>query len=197
MSHEPYTFISQETPLVEQAEHVFGQAAEQISSQVESAKETTRSLFTTVKETFSPVTGWISWIQDKFPPLAWFIYAAVILNAIPIAIFLGFLAATTLTVFSIAGGGILVVEGFFFLLGCGVVLPVIGFAVFAAFIAFAFVLLTYGGWKLFRTVIRIFGFTYQEAKFDITGAAAGFKRGLSRSREEGETSYGNHGARHR
>ncbi|CAG8522110.1 2007_t:CDS:1 [Ambispora leptoticha] len=185
---EPYnvSMSEEQHPIFERAEQMVGHAAEQL----ESAKEKTRSLYNTVKETFSPVTESVSWIQDKFPPLAWFLYAAAILNAIPVAFFLGFLAVTTLIVFSIAGGGIFVVEGFFFLLGCGVVLPVIGFAVFAAIIAFAFVLLAYGSWKLFLTVFRLLGFTFQEAKVEIAGTAQGLKRAFSHTRDEGETSYG-------
>src|SRR2546423_15604057 len=67
------------------------------------------------------------------------------INVVPVFTFLGWLTITTLIVFTIAGSGIFLVEGFFVLLGTGIGLPIIGFALFSAFITFCFLLLGYGG----------------------------------------------------
>ncbi|KAG9302959.1 hypothetical protein G9A89_022376 [Geosiphon pyriformis] len=105
-----------------------------------------------------PVIDIYKALSSYFPPLAWFLYGAAALNAVPVVLMLGYLAITTLICFAIAGGFIFFVEGFFVLLGCGVVLPVIGFALFAAFIAFLFAVLGYGIFRLVRGLLWAVGF---------------------------------------
>ncbi|CAG8589651.1 4134_t:CDS:1 [Ambispora leptoticha] len=96
-------------------------------------------------------------IAKFFPPLAWFLVGATALNAAPVALMLGWLGITTLICFAVAGGFIFFVEGFFFLLGSGVILPVIAFAMFSAFVTFLFLAGMYGVFRLMRGALWAIG----------------------------------------
>ncbi|KAG9284610.1 hypothetical protein G9A89_004652 [Geosiphon pyriformis] len=151
----------------------------------DTAKQKTQSIFGSLKGYAAPVTNSLNWIWETFPPLGWFLYGAGALNAIPVVIFLAYLAVTTLICFGIAGGFIFFVEGFFILLGCGVVLPVIGFAIFSGCVAFAFVMLGYGCFETLKLIGTVIRYLYQEVEVDTLGVTKGLGRALSRTREAG------------
>ncbi|RHZ83243.1 hypothetical protein Glove_99g317 [Diversispora epigaea] len=137
-------------------------------------------LYNKIRQFFQPVIKLIHEkfmiIWNNFPPFRWFVYFAMIFNAIPLTIFFAWGIFTLAIILSIAGGGIIITEGFFFLLGLSIFLPV---AFVLSFISFGFALfltLAWFGFKAGNTVSRSIGLTSKEMAVDVKGVVAGTMR---------------------
>jgi len=148
----------------------------------ESVKKTSKDLVTDPKGYLKPVAEKAGWYWSNLPFVRWFTYTASIFSSVPIAMFVTWLAITGLIVFSIASIGFLISEGFFFLLGSAVFLPVVGFVLFAALGTGAFFSFVYYGLRALRfvasRVLTALGLLSKEVKMDTHAVHTGFKRGM-------------------
>ena len=151
-------------------------------------KKTSKGIVTNPKAYLKPVAEKAGWYWSNLPFVRWFTYTASIFSSVPIAMFVTWLAITVLIVFTIASIGFLISEGFFFLLGSAVFVPVVGFVLFAAVGTGAFFSFIYYGLRILRyvtnRVLSALGLLSKEMEVDSRGAYTGFKRGLGHAYEQ-------------
>ncbi|CAJ0745629.1 22126_t:CDS:2 [Entrophospora sp. SA101] len=97
-----------------------------------------------------------SFFWEKFPPLSWFTYGVIALNAIPLTILLIFLFITTSIVALVTGTGIFLAEGFFVGVGSFFLIPVFIMMIFASFVTAFFTIFGWTFYKLVRSILHIF-----------------------------------------
>lgn len=118
----------------------------------------------------------VSYVRTRFPPLVWFGYGAIALNAVPITIFLGFSFLTSILVLGAAGLGIFFAESFFIGIGLLFLLPVLGVMLFAGLTTACFSLFGYLCYRATIFVLRGLGVLSEEARIDAKGFVKGIKK---------------------
>jgi len=83
-----------------------------------------QSLRSYIDPLLQPVLNMVTYLWKNLPPLRWFVYALVIFNFIPLAVFLGWGILTFGFVSALSGVGIVIAQGFFTFLGFIIFLPV-------------------------------------------------------------------------
>ncbi|CAG8518089.1 6049_t:CDS:1 [Dentiscutata heterogama] len=178
-------FIIAEPERVEERSYDTTRKAVHIASDVSSkvsSKIAHVHIFQNPREYIRPVLNGVQYIWNNFPPLSWFGYGALVLNAIPLAIFGGFLLGTTTLVLSIAGVGVFLAEGFFFGLGLIFLVPVGAVMCFAALSTAFFTTFGYCGFRGLCFILRNLGILAEEVAMDANAAIKGAKKALE---EEG------------
>ncbi|CAG8437772.1 7767_t:CDS:1 [Diversispora eburnea] len=167
-------------PVFEEFRKVLSHIYYWISNLINSSMELILGLYNKIRQFVQPVINLINEkfmkIWNNFPPFRWLVYSVMIFNAIPFTIFLAWGIFTLAISLAIAGGGIMITEGFFILLGLSIFLPV---AFVLSFISFGFALfltLAWFGFKVGNTVSRSIGLTSQEMVVDVKGVVAGTMR---------------------
>ncbi|CAJ0645069.1 1886_t:CDS:2 [Entrophospora sp. SA101] len=97
-----------------------------------------------------------SFFWEKFPPLSWFTYGVIALNAIPLTILLIFLFITTSIVVLVTGTGIFLAEGFFIGVGSFFLIPVFIIMIFASFVTAFFTIFGWTFYKVVRYILHTF-----------------------------------------
>ncbi|CAG8539174.1 18114_t:CDS:1 [Cetraspora pellucida] len=134
------------------------------------------------REYLRPVFNGVYYIWNHFPPLSWFGYGVIALNAIPLAVFLVFLFCTTAFVLSITGVGIVLAEGFFVGLGLIFFVPVVCVMCFAALSTAFFTVFGYGCYRGLSFILRNLGIIAEEVVVDANAALKGAKKALEEER---------------
>ncbi|CAG8469804.1 6373_t:CDS:1 [Paraglomus occultum] len=167
----------------DKAADVAGRTKDMAMRSTESVKKTSKGLVTHPRDYLQPVAEKAGWYWSNLPFVRWFTYTASIFSSVPIAMFVTWLAITGLIVFSIASIGFLISEGFFFLLGSAVFVPVVGFVLVAALGTGAFFSFVYYGLRILKfvtsRVLYALGILSKEVAVDTRGSVAGFKRGVT------------------
>ncbi|CAG8735830.1 8836_t:CDS:1, partial [Racocetra fulgida] len=138
------------------------------------------------REYLRPIFSGVYYIWNHFPPLSWFGYGVIALNAIPLGIFLLFLFGTTAFVLSVTGVGIFLAEGFFVGLGLVFLVPVICVMGFAAFSTAFFTVFGYACYRGLFFILRNLGIIAEEVAVDAKAAFRGAKRAVEEERYERE-----------
>ncbi|CAG8472762.1 11681_t:CDS:1 [Paraglomus brasilianum] len=176
------TAIQEAGSLRDKTRDVVGKTKDMAARSTESVKKTSKGLVTNPGEYLKPVAEKAGWYWSNLPFVRWFTYTASIFSSVPIAIFVSWLAITGLIVFSIASIGFLISEGFFFLLGGAVFVPVVGFVLVAALGTGAFFSFAYYGLRAFKyvtnRVLTALGLLSKEVEVDSHGVYVGYKRGM-------------------
>ncbi|RIB28651.1 hypothetical protein C2G38_2028366 [Gigaspora rosea] len=136
------------------------------------------NIFKHPREYFRLVLNGVQYIWIHFPPASWFAYGAIVLNAIPVTVFLGFIGLITTIVLGIAAIGILFAEGFLFSIGLVFLVPVVLVMAFAALSTAFFTTFSYCSYRIIYYFLRKLGILAEEAASDVTAAAKGIKKGL-------------------
>ncbi|CAJ0765899.1 2380_t:CDS:2, partial [Entrophospora sp. SA101] len=99
ISGATFTIVEKLKPTISETKQVIGHAAQKCKEVI------THPIYYVQKAT--------SFFWENFPPLSWFTYGVIALNAIPLTILLTFLFVTTSIVMLITGTGIFLAKGFF------------------------------------------------------------------------------------
>ncbi|CAG8527473.1 7372_t:CDS:1 [Scutellospora calospora] len=179
--HDTGTFFHTSPEHVEEKSHDATRNIVRTVSEV-SSKTSTKlgsvKIFQNPREILSPVLNGVHYLWDHFPPLSWFAYVAIVLNAIPLTVLLAFLIGTTAIVLFISGIGIFLAAGFFIGLGLLFLVPVVGVMLFAAVSTAFFTTFGYGSYRSFLFVLRNLGIIAGEVAADTRAAITGAKKAV-------------------